>query len=304
MRKSFYKAFTLIELLVIIAIIGILSGLIVVSMNGSINSANDAKRKAGVDVIRKALLIYGTLNGMTYPVQATPCNIGQGGSCSTAFTNAIAELLPNPPTDPISGNYYTYVSSGTNFTVTSSLSNGSFYRYFSLTGFSTTTAQVFTSSTTWTVPVGCNYVEVLVVAGGGGGGSSFASSGGAGGGGAGGLIYNPSHAVTPSAVMTVTIGNGGAPGGTGANQPGLVGGNSVFGITGNFLTAIGGGGGGQISANGSPGGSGGGGGFNGYSSVRYGGSATSGQGNAGGNTSLLSWAGGAGGGGAGGNWWR
>ncbi|MFA5431916.1 MAG: prepilin-type N-terminal cleavage/methylation domain-containing protein [Candidatus Paceibacterota bacterium] len=55
-------AFTLIELLVVIAIIGILSGLIVISMNASINSANDAKRKANIDAIRKALVIYSTVN--------------------------------------------------------------------------------------------------------------------------------------------------------------------------------------------------------------------------------------------------
>ena len=41
------KGFTLIELLVVIAIIGILSGLIIISMNNSINLANDAKRKEG-----------------------------------------------------------------------------------------------------------------------------------------------------------------------------------------------------------------------------------------------------------------
>ncbi|MFA5431739.1 MAG: fibrinogen-like YCDxxxxGGGW domain-containing protein [Candidatus Paceibacterota bacterium] len=125
------KAFTLIELLVVIAIVGILSGLIVVSMNGSINSANDTKRKANIDTIRKALIIYGTLNGMTYPSQSSPCNIGQVGSCSTAFTNAISDLLPNLPVDPVSG-YYTYTSDGTSFTIGSFSAN---YYYSSLSGF-------------------------------------------------------------------------------------------------------------------------------------------------------------------------
>ena len=71
MNKITRQAFTLIELLVVIAIIGILSGLIIVSMSGSINSANDTKRKANVDAIRKALMIYGTLNGNSYPIQNT-----------------------------------------------------------------------------------------------------------------------------------------------------------------------------------------------------------------------------------------
>lgn len=128
MNKLIKTAFTLIELLVVIAIIGILSGLIVISMKGSIDSANDAKRKAGIDTIKKALVIYSALNGGVYPIQGTPCNIGQGGSCSTAFTNAIAELLPTPPVDPVSG-YYTYVSNGTSYTISAILSNANYYNY-------------------------------------------------------------------------------------------------------------------------------------------------------------------------------
>ena len=109
------KAFTLIELLVVIAIVGILSGLIVVSMNGSVDSANDAKRKSNLDAIRKALVVYGTLNGMIYPIQPTPCTIGGGTTpCSTLASN-LSELLPSLPTDPVSGNYYTYVSDSTGY---------------------------------------------------------------------------------------------------------------------------------------------------------------------------------------------
>jgi uncharacterized protein (TIGR02145 family)/prepilin-type N-terminal cleavage/methylation domain-containing protein len=107
------KAFTLIELLVVIAIIGILSGLIVVSMNGATNSANDAKRKANIDTIRKALIIYGTLNGM--------------------------ELLPNLPTDPISGTYYKYFSNdGTYFTLSATLSDSTLF-YNNQSGYTTFT---------------------------------------------------------------------------------------------------------------------------------------------------------------------
>ncbi|MFA5433533.1 MAG: type II secretion system protein, partial [Candidatus Paceibacterota bacterium] len=93
---NFKSAFTLIELLVVIAIIGILSGLIVISMNASINSANDAKRKAGIDTIRKALVIYGTLNGMTYPVESS-CTIGGGTTPCTILAQKLFEFLPNLP---------------------------------------------------------------------------------------------------------------------------------------------------------------------------------------------------------------
>ncbi|MFA5431898.1 MAG: fibrinogen-like YCDxxxxGGGW domain-containing protein [Candidatus Paceibacterota bacterium] len=135
MNKIIKRAFTLIELLVVIAIIGILSGLVVISINASFNSANDAKRKASVDSVRKALIVYGTLNGGSYPLQTDPCNIGQSGSCSIAFTSAIAELLPNPPIDPVSGKYYTYSSTGTGFSITAQLSNSTYYSFASSSGF-------------------------------------------------------------------------------------------------------------------------------------------------------------------------
>ncbi|MFA5431409.1 MAG: fibrinogen-like YCDxxxxGGGW domain-containing protein [Candidatus Paceibacterota bacterium] len=130
-------AFTLIELLVVIAIIGILSGLIVVSMRNSTISANNARRKANIDTIRKALVIYGALNGNVYPVQPTQCDIaianGYTGSnrCSTLVSN-LQELLPNLPIDPISG-YYTYTSTtGSDYTLSSSSTD---YFYSPSSGF-------------------------------------------------------------------------------------------------------------------------------------------------------------------------
>ncbi|MFA5432192.1 MAG: prepilin-type N-terminal cleavage/methylation domain-containing protein [Candidatus Paceibacterota bacterium] len=121
------KAFTLIELLVVIAIIGILSGLIVVSMNGATNSANDAKRKANISTISKALMVYGTLNGNTYPVQTTQCNIAPTGITNRCanFDN-LSDLLPVFPVDS-NGTYYKYFSNnGSTFTVSAVLSNGQF----------------------------------------------------------------------------------------------------------------------------------------------------------------------------------
>jgi len=122
------KAFTLIELLVVIAIVGILSGLIVVSMNGSIASANDAKRKANISTISKALMIYGTLNGGVYPI-GTNCDIGvsPAGPNYCANLNNLSELLPNFPIDP-NGTRYKYFSNstGSTFTVSAVLSNGQF----------------------------------------------------------------------------------------------------------------------------------------------------------------------------------
>lgn len=130
------KAFTLIELLVVIAIIGILSGLIVVSMSGIVNSANDARGKENIDTIRRALVIYGTLNGMTYPVSTTQCTMG-GGASPCSLPSSFLELLPNIPQNPTSG-YYTYVSdsTGSNFILSGDLSNSSL-SYNNKTGYAT-----------------------------------------------------------------------------------------------------------------------------------------------------------------------
>jgi hypothetical protein len=75
--------------------------------------------------------------------------------------------------------------------------------------------EVFTSSTTWTVPAGITKCAYYVVGGGAGGSSgdvriaSFQIEGGGGGGG-GGIAYDPFYTVTPAAAITVTIGAGGS----------------------------------------------------------------------------------------------
>ena len=138
MNKFIKQAFTLIELLVVIAIIGILSGLIVISMKSSVDSANDAKRKANIDVIKKALVIYGTLNGGVYPIITTGCNIGDSGvnGCGSLFNTPMSQLLPSLPIDPVSG-YYKYISNGETFSVSATLANNVIYNYYSTDGYTT-----------------------------------------------------------------------------------------------------------------------------------------------------------------------
>jgi len=158
--------------------------------------------------------------------------------------------------------------------------------------------ETFTSSGTFSVPVGKTSVDVLVVAGGGGGGGPGPNPGG---GGAGGLIFRPAFPVTPGGTVTVPVGNGGS------SAPGASGQDSVFGT----LTAKGGGGGGNHSGGpggGQSGGSGGGGsgtpgnpGFGpGTQPTQPGDSGTYGFGNPGGQRNGCTGSGGGGGGGAGG----
>jgi len=154
---------------------------------------------------------------------------------------------------------------------------------------------------TWVAPAGVTSVRLLVVGGGGASGRGSAS----GGGGAGGMRYYgdesgaiaSAYPVTPGNTYTVTVGNGGAAGGT------LIGGtcngtDSSFGT----VTAVGGGGGGNHwnygAKDGNAGGSGGGGGVGGWS-VGAGGAATAGQGNVGGYSDANGQDNAAGGGGGG-----
>lgn len=139
----------------------------------------------------------------------------------------------------------------------------------------------FNSNDSFTLVTGST-VELLVVGGGGGGGSSKHSLGGGGGGGAGGLIYNPTQALSRQA-YPITIGTGGGPGST-AN--GTNGGNGNPTTFSTLYTAVGGGGGGNGSTCGAGqnGASGGGAGYCGYGANNGYGSPTAGsQGTRGGN---------------------
>ena len=68
-----------------------------------------------------------------------------------------------------------------------------------------TNYQQFTTSGTFTVPLGVTIVQVLLVGGGGGGGTV-----GAGGGGGGGVLLLQNYRVTPLSSITVVVGAGGS----------------------------------------------------------------------------------------------
>jgi general secretion pathway protein G len=100
--KVFLTAgFTLIELLVVIAIIGILSAVVLTSLNGARESARDAKRLSDVRQIQKALDMY-YIDNDVYPTSEWTCS--GGGTAvvwqTSPLATALDPYLPTLPVDP------------------------------------------------------------------------------------------------------------------------------------------------------------------------------------------------------------
>jgi hypothetical protein len=100
------------------------------------------------------------------------------------------------------------------------------------------TCYKFTGTGSITVGGAGGFAQVLVV---GGGGSGGGNGGGTGSGGAGGMLES-TYAFLPSGTITITVGAGGAGVGGGAYDYGNPGVTSYIGITGGYLSALGGGG--------------------------------------------------------------
>ncbi len=109
------NGFTLIELLVVIAVIGLLSSVIMASLNSARAKARDAKRRQDLIQIRTALEMYYNDN-LSYPA-ANPSNWGGantvpcgGGNSTNYIAGLVPTYIPALPVDPgIPGTCYGYL---------------------------------------------------------------------------------------------------------------------------------------------------------------------------------------------------
>lgn len=101
------NGFTLIELLVVIAIIGLLSSIVLASLNGARSRARDARRAADINQIQTALELYYNTYG-NYPVYTeNECGGTEGYTVSN--NNFMQVLVTNNfiatyPVDPAGTN--------------------------------------------------------------------------------------------------------------------------------------------------------------------------------------------------------
>lgn len=115
------KGFTLIELLVVIAIIGVLSAVVLVSLNSARAKSRDARRLSDVRQIMTALEIYYNDNG-AYPDEGgaanspLPTSTGPTGSATTEWQDFLAAwpVAPSPEDGTCTAANNLYVYSGRN----------------------------------------------------------------------------------------------------------------------------------------------------------------------------------------------
>lgn len=105
-----YRGFTLIELLVVIAIIGILSSIVLASLNTARQKSRDARRVADIKQLQLAMQLYYDASS-TYP---------------TVLTELVPTYIATVPTDPVGQAPYGYdrLNAGASYAICANLEDG------------------------------------------------------------------------------------------------------------------------------------------------------------------------------------
>jgi general secretion pathway protein G len=102
--KSSRTGFTLIEILIVVAIIGILAGVVLVGLRGTGPQARDSRRAADLRQVQNGLELYYNKLG-AYPATQN------WAALKTALVNADVGIK-NIPQDPKTGATYEYAATG------------------------------------------------------------------------------------------------------------------------------------------------------------------------------------------------
>ena len=130
--KNNKKGFTIIELLVVISIIGLLSTISVIALNGARQKSRDAKRVGDMKQLQTSLELYFNDNSR-YPAATGTLVLGAGNAlvlCDAGFVADVANcplnkvymsLVPANPTPSGSDYSYTTDAQGTTYSVSYTL---------------------------------------------------------------------------------------------------------------------------------------------------------------------------------------
>jgi type II secretion system protein G len=131
MNNKLEKGFTLIELLVVVAIIGLLSSIVLASLNSARAKGRDAKRISDLSELRNAIELYANDHNGNYPSTGSMDTVYLDLGCPQSVTSpdtktadwipglapTYISVLPQDP-KPINGGCYMYSGNGTKYILT------------------------------------------------------------------------------------------------------------------------------------------------------------------------------------------